>query len=135
MIIEGRETVSNEVWCQFTTGKPLTNLKLTFNYYENCSSRIQSMVGNLYIKKYDDDTVKTCIYIHTHTHTLMPAVTENWISCIHKTANNWYLVLFACVLRLDIACLELLALTKRFDILHHKATTLVSPPRFSSFTS
>jgi hypothetical protein len=33
--IEGQETAFNGFQYQFTTGKPLKNLKLTLNYYEN----------------------------------------------------------------------------------------------------
>jgi hypothetical protein len=35
IIIEGHETAFNGFEYQFTTGKPLKNLKLTLNYYEN----------------------------------------------------------------------------------------------------
>jgi hypothetical protein len=34
-IIEGHETAFNGCEYQFTSGKPLKNLKLTVNYYEN----------------------------------------------------------------------------------------------------
>jgi hypothetical protein len=37
IIIEGSETYSIGFQYQFTTGKPLKNLKLTLNYYENGS--------------------------------------------------------------------------------------------------
>jgi hypothetical protein len=37
-IIEGHKTAFNGLQYQFTTGKPLKNLKLTFNYYGNSST-------------------------------------------------------------------------------------------------
>ena len=38
IIIEGHETASNGFQYQFTTGKPVENLKLTLNYHENGST-------------------------------------------------------------------------------------------------
>ena len=38
IIIEGHETAFNGFEYQFTTEKPLKDLKLTHNYYGNCST-------------------------------------------------------------------------------------------------
>jgi hypothetical protein len=47
IIIRGHETAFNGFWYQFTTGKPLRNLKLTLNYYENGSTGQTDLVHAL----------------------------------------------------------------------------------------
>jgi hypothetical protein len=45
IIFVGRETAFNGFQYQFTTGKPLKNLKLTLNYYENGSINVLDVSG------------------------------------------------------------------------------------------
>jgi hypothetical protein len=51
IIIEGHKTAFNGCWYQFTTGKPLKNLKLTLKYCENGSTSLTPRLSLFRIKK------------------------------------------------------------------------------------
>ncbi len=81
IMIEGHETASNCFQYQFTTGKPLKNLKLTLNYYEDGSMCLYVLIKNMCLSRGPEKLlivcmcVRVCVTVCTHKCICVPAGT------------------------------------------------------------
>ncbi len=102
IIIEGSETAFNGFWYQFTTGKPLKNMKQTPNYYENSCTYINVTANPtqnnwLPLSAFNGFQYQfTAIHIYTsyiHTHTCWKTV-ETMITDVNysEIGSNWLLI-------------------------------------------
>ncbi len=94
VVIGANETASNVFQYQFTTGKPLKNLKLTLNYYENGSTDYLQNILNQVWCAYIYDTIHKIQNIHKYIHTYRYNTHIHTYIYIHMN----YLVLFRLVL-------------------------------------